>query len=301
MPPQRSTSQWSTPRLAAVAVGLVLALATGFLAGRAVGPVGAATPVAGTPASGATSFDPHGHGHGGTTSVSVPTEVGGLAVAAGGYTLVADTAPFVAGTPRSFRFRVYGQNRTPATTFAVAHDKLMHLIVVRRDLTGYQHLHPTMAPDGTWSIDLRLPEPGVWRAYADFSAVGAGGAATPVTLGIDLTAAGTYQPKALPEPARSSTVDDLTVTYEGTLAVGATHPLLFRVPAPVERYLGAYGHLVVVREGDLGYVHVHPEDQLLAGAVKFWLAAPSAGRYRMFFDFQVAGKVHTAEYTLVVR
>jgi len=56
----------------------------------------------------------------------------------------------------------------------------------------------------------------------------------------------------------------------------------------------------VVREGDLGYVHVHPEPDLLGGAVKFWLAAPSPGSYRMFFDFQRGGRVHTAEYTLVV-
>ena len=69
---------------------------------------------------------------------------------------------------------------------------------------------------------------------------------------------------------------------------------------PVEPYLGAYGHLVVLREGDLGYVHVHPEPELAGGAVKFWLAAPSPGRYRTFFDFQVAGQVHTAEFTMAI-
>ena len=294
--PKRTASQ-PPSRLVGFAVGLVVALVAGFLVGRAVGPVGT-TSAAGMPMGGAPT-DAHGHSHGGTT-VSTSTDVGGLAVAAGGYTLSADTAPFVAGTPKTFRFRVYGQNRAPVTTFAVAHDKLMHLVVVRRDLTGYQHLHPTMGQDGTWSVDLRLPEPGVWRAYADFAAVGTAGT-TAVTLGVDLTAAGAYQPKALPEPDRSSTVDGMTVTFEGTPAIGTAQALVFRVPAQVERYLGAYGHLVVLREGDLGYVHVHPEDQLLGGAVKFWLAAPSAGRYRMFFDFQVAGKVHTAEYTLVVR
>jgi hypothetical protein len=69
----------------------------------------------------------------------------------------------------------------------------------------------------------------------------------------------------------------------------------------LQRYLGTYGHLVVLREGDLGYVHVHPEERLLGGAVKFWLTAASPGRYRMFFDFQVGGRVHSAEFTLVVR
>ena len=57
---------------------------------------------------------------------------------------------------------------------------------------------------------------------------------------------------------------------------------------------------VVLREGDLGYVHVHPEPQLSNGAVKFWLSAPSPGTYRMYFDFSVGGKVSTAEFTLKV-
>nr|BFE76758.1 hypothetical protein GCM10020092_100590 [Actinoplanes digitatis] len=71
--------------------------------------------------------------------------------------------------------------------------------------------------------------------------------------------------------------------------------------AALEPYLGAFGHLVVFREGDVGYVHVHPEPRLVDGAVRFWLTAPGPGRYRMFFDFQVAGRVHTAAFTTVVR
>jgi hypothetical protein len=71
-------------------------------------------------------------------------------------------------------------------------------------------------------------------------------------------------------------------------------------PATLEPYLGSYGHLVVLREGDVGYLHVHPEAQLADGQVKFWLAAPGPGRYRMFFNFQVAGQVHTAAWSLTV-
>jgi hypothetical protein len=54
------------------------------------------------------------------------------------------------------------------------------------------------------------------------------------------------------------------------------------------------------RRGDLGYVHIHPELQLVGGKVKFWLAAPGPGTYRMFFDFQVAGRVHDAAWTVTV-
>ena len=40
-----------------------------------------------------------------------------------------------------------------------AHER-MHLIVVRRDMTGFQHLHPKLARDGTWSTPVTLPEAG---------------------------------------------------------------------------------------------------------------------------------------------
>src|SRR5439155_20180353 len=180
-----------------------------------------------------------------------------------------------------------------------------HLVVVRRDLTGYQHLHPAMAPDGTWTVPLTLPTPGVWRAFADF-VVATAGTQTAVTLGTDLAVAGTYQPAPPPAPTRASTVDGYTVSYEGTAQPASTQPLLFRVyrggqpVTDLPRYLGAYGHLVVLREGDLGYLHVHPEDQLAGGAVRFWLSVPSPGRYRAFLDFQTGGAVRTAQFTLQV-
>jgi hypothetical protein len=252
---------------------------------------------------------PHTHGAGeghadtGVTPAAA-TEAGGLAISDSGLTLVPQATTFAAGRRQPLRFHIAGPGGAPITTYAVVHDKPLHLIVVRRDLSGYQHLHPVMAADGTWSVDVTLGAPGTWRAYADFTAL-VGGTSTPVTLGVDLTVPGGYAPVALPAPARQAVTDGFTVDYQGTPIIAATQPLLVTVagaggPAALEPYLGAYGHLVVLREGDLGYVHVHPEPQLVNGAVKFWLAAPGPGRYRMFFDFQVAGKVRTAAFTTTV-
>jgi len=232
--------------------------------------------------------------------------VGGLAVTTAGLTLVPETGSLRAGRSQPYRFKISAAGGAPVTTFAVVHDKALHFVVVRRDLTGFQHLHPTMAPDGTWSIDLTLAAPGSYRAIADFAAV-VGGQQMPVTLGVDLTVAGDYRPVALPAPVPQASTDGFTISYVGTPQTGVTQPLLMTVtgpdgkPAALEPYLGAFGHLVVLREGDVGYVHVHPEPQPVDGAVKFWLAAPGPGRYRMFFDFQVAGQVHTAAFTAIVR
>lgn len=296
-------TQSSSGRVAFIVAGLVVALIGGFGLGRLTGG-DSARPTAAVAAPTVTAdhthspgAGPHNHSTGGGSGAAA----GGLEISASGYTLVPEATAFTAGRAGELAFRIVDSGQRPVTDFAVVHDKPLHLIVVRRDLTGYQHLHPTMAPDGRWSVPLTLREPGVWRAYADFTANAPAGQ-TAVTLGADLTVRGDYAPRALPEPATQATVDGFTVSYQGAPKTAAVQPLLFTVApaATLERYLGAYGHLVVVREGDLGYVHVHPEPELAGGAVKFWLAAPSPGRYRMYFDFQVAGKVHTAEFTMRV-
>jgi hypothetical protein len=254
---------------------------------------------------------PHEHGADGSVTpagdagTAAGPGVGGLAVTSAGLTLSPHTTTFPAGRAQPLRFTISGAGGAPVTTYAVVHDKPLHLIVIRRDLTGFQHLHPTMAPDGTWTVGLTLAAPGSYRAVADFTAI-VGGRPIATTLGADLTVAGNYAPVPLPAPVRQATAAGFTVGYEGTPNTGSTQPLLMTVntadgkPAVVEPYLGAFGHLVVLREGDVGYVHVHPEAQPVDGKVKFWLAAPGPGRYRMFFDFQVAGRVHTAAWTAVV-
>ena len=65
-----------------------------------------------------------------------------------------------------------------------------------------------------------------------------------------------------------------------------------------EPYLGAAGHLVALRDGDLAYLHVHPLDDEPAGPVRFAVEVPSAGLYGLFFDFQVDGQVRTARFVL---
>ncbi|MEV5206323.1 copper resistance protein CopC [Micromonospora sp. NPDC053740] len=314
-------SRLSNTHLALFVGGLVLALLAGFGLARigtsdespATG--NARQSAGGPPASGQVVSATDGHQHPAGTGphthrgddATGATLATGTTVSAGGYTLQPLERSQPSGVRADYRFRIVGTDRQPATTFAVVHDKPLHLIVVGRDLTGYQHLHPTMAPDGTWSVPLTLARPGGYRVYADFSVTAADGTQQPLVLGVDHTVPGAHSPTALPPAQAQTKAGPYTVSMTGTPTVGVTAPMHFQVsadptvPAQVEPYLGAYGHLVVVREGDLGYVHVHPEPELVDGTVKFWLTAPSSGRYRAFFDFQIAGKVHTGEFTINVQ
>jgi hypothetical protein len=314
-------------RLAAFGAVLVVTLFAGYGLGRLHNGTSVATPetvtrpagtqpaapgMAGMPGMTVDESQPHTHNADGTVTrggtpatMTMGSAVGGLSLSSGGLTLVPATTTFRPGREQTWRFKITGAGGAPVTTYAIVHDKPLHLIVIRRDLSGYQHLHPTMAPDGTWSLGLMLTAPGSYRAIADFTAV-VGGRPVATTLGTDLTVAGSYAPLTLPAPVRQVTTQNFTISYEGTPRTESTEPILITVatpdgrPATLQPYLGAFGHLVMVRDGDLGYVHVHPEAQLVDGKVKFWLAAPGPGTYRMFFDFQVAGRVRTAAWTAVV-
>jgi hypothetical protein len=223
--------------------------------------------------------------------------VRGLAVSDDGLTLRLASPTAVQGRSASLRFRIVDRDGATVRDFDVEHTKRMHVVVVRRDLTGFQHLHPTQQPDGGWSVPLTVAHPGTYRVFADFSHDG-----TAETLADDLQVDGTVRSRPLPPPVRVATADGLEVRLgEGASHAGAASTLSFTVtrdgrPVAVEDYLGAKGHLVALREGDLAFLHVHPD----ADRLRFSATFPTAGRYRLFLQVQAGGTVHTAAFTQVV-
>ncbi|RBM10757.1 hypothetical protein [Streptomyces sp. PT12] len=304
-------------RVGAFGAGIALAFGAAFGLGRVVDPVTEGEP---EPAVHAADHAPeadeghdeggdeggdeghddgHGGGHGEQAVADGP---GGLQVSERGYTLAPPTEALPAGEETDFRFRVLGPEGEPLTAYDTSHEKDMHLIVVRRDLSGFQHVHPTLGDDGTWSVPLTFEAGGTYRVFADF--VPAGDADGGLTLGADVAVAGEYAPEPLPEPARTATVDGYTVTLDGALNEGEESELTLTISrdgqpvTDLEPYLGADGHLVVLRSGDLAYLHVHPGELAGGPDITFHTRAPSAGTYRLFLDFQHEGVVRTAEFTV---
>jgi hypothetical protein len=232
-------------------------------------------------------------GHGGDAKMA-PQAVRGLAVSDGGLTLKLARTAAQAGKPFNLAFRILDRRGQTVRDFDVEHTKRMHFIVVRRDMTGFQHLHPTENRDGTWSVPVTLQDAGSYRVFADFSVNG-----KPHTLADDVTVDGTVRSQELPAPVKSVNVDGLRVTLtEGASHAGEESQLGFTVtrngqPVAVENYLGAKGHLVALRQGDLAFLHVHPDENSL----KFMATFPTAGSYRLFLQFQTEGRVHTAAFT----
>ncbi len=317
-------------RLLGFAGVLGAAFAAATLAGAALDPTDEPPGKGDTAGHGSPHSAPasaHGRGHGDVHATGAAPAAGGLAVSQDGLTLEPVRTFFTAGEPTGFAFRVLDERgQVLRDEFELESEREMHLIVVRRDTAIYQHLHPRKGPDGTWTVDLELPRAGTYRAFADFQVDG-----RQRTLATDLFAPGDFRPERLPAPATTDQAGGFDVELRThRLRPGRESQLTFVVTRggrPVddlERYLGAKGHLVALREGDLAYLHVHPTDAggphgsggdnrpgggrhdhagsaaAHGSQIAFAATFPTPGRYRLFLQFRAGGEVRTVAYTLEV-
>ncbi|CCF60937.1 hypothetical protein [Nocardia cyriacigeorgica] len=285
----------TTTKFAGFALGLAAVFGIALGVGATVGP---------EPSEPA-GHDTHAAGSGSTAGSGAADLPGGLVATEAGYTLALDNATTTTSAEAQLRFRILDEQGAPVTRYVRSHDKDLHLIVVRRDMAGFQHVHPVLDATGTWSVPLNLSRAGDYRVYADFTPEGG----EALTLGADLRVAGQYDAQPLPAPATTATVGEYTVTLDGEITPGQASKLTLSVSrngqpvTDLQPYLGAYGHLVALRASDLAYLHVHPEGEPGDGVtaagpgITFFATAPTTGDYRLFLDFQHEGVVRTAEFT----
>lgn len=247
----------------------------------------------------------------GMPGMSEPMPAGdGLAASQSGFTLVPATTTIPANGANTFAFQITGPDGAPVTQFVPEQTKLLHFYLIRSDLTGFAHLHPTTAADGTWSITLPVMSPGSWRAYTQFTAHHPGDITVSLVLSTPLAVPGEATTAPIAAASSSATVDGYTVTVSGQPTAGQEGPLgldFSRNDVPVtdlQPYLDAYAHVTAIHAGNLAFAHLHPTNPINAnhGGPKLTLesAFPASGDWRLFIEFQTAGTVHTAEMVLRV-
>ena len=300
-------------KLAAFGVTLAVLFGGGAIAGGAIDPdrdepreahPGAAQDEQHDAASAST----HNETTGAHDGAKADHPVRGLAVAENGLRLAVEDTELGRGRAEELRFRILDDAGRTVRDFDVEHEKRMHLIIARRDLTGFQHLHPEQQPDGSWKTTLELDDAGSYRVFADFST-----SDEAFTLAGDLRVDGEAELRPLP-PATPTSVSD--GGYDVRLDAGTARPgreadLRFTITKDgrtvhTEPYLGAGGHLVALREGDLAFLHVHPtehghgDEKRTAehdDAIGFAATFPTEGRYRLFLQFKHEGRVQTVAFT----
>jgi hypothetical protein len=254
------------------------------------------------------------------------------------YDLEFSTSPTVVkpGAKATWRFRVFHPGTgAPITRFEPVHERQFHLFVISQDMEHFQHIHPELAADGTWTIDVTLPRAGYYKVLSDFLPSGGASqfiARAVVTAGY---AGDLEESRALlrPDVTATKVVDDITATVSydpapfiaglyGHLTFHLTDTATGRPITDLQTYLGAFGHTLIMSEDMIDYVHAHPLDivpgsdednpefvippgadlEALRGGpeVTFDGLMPRPGRYRAWTQFRRNDTLHTFVSTFEV-
>lgn len=222
--------------------------------------------------------------------------------------------------PTLYSFKVVDEQGNVLKEYDTVHEKIMHFIVVRKDLANFQHVHPDFnSATGEFTLSsLVFPSDGGYRLFADFtpatSQIGGANMKLPVTISEDVNVGnlGNYKQQEIGDTTSTKTFDGYQFNLSRTpeqLATGREFTLTYTVTQngkavkDLEKYLGALGHGVILHEGNLQFIHAHPTEDPTkpqTGKVNFVVDFPEAGKYKVFTQFQKDGKVITTDFVVSV-
>lgn len=260
----------------------------------------------------------------GTCSICGMTLVPGDPMATADYPVKVTTEPRVVkpGQKIKFTFTVtHPLTGEKIKEFGEVHDRVYHLFIVSRDMTQFFHIHPTLEKDGTLTVEEVLPIAGQYVLFSDFMPVGGG----PQLVMTPLVTAGfegdvlSQLPNLKPDTTFVKKANGTTVELQiepAKLIAGeeADIPIHFsdeKSEQPVkdlQRYLGAFGHAMMLSEDMTEHVHAHPEEMLEGTTVVegggpdlvFHALFPKPGNYRIWLQFQRNNVLSTIPFTVRV-
>ncbi len=188
--------------------------------------------------------------------------------------------------------------------FSIVHERPMHLFIVGDGLSYFAHEHPEPQRDGVFMLDVHLPKAGPYMAIAEFLPEGA----TPQTFQQLFTTGEAFGRPANPAvDGAPKIVDGMRVSLDSSqVKAGGAKPLTFRIEDPasgapagdLEPYLGATAHLLIVSVDLTEAIHGHPTGDGHGPPVTFAPLLPRAGRYKVWIQFQRAGRISTASFVI---
>ncbi len=212
----------------------------------------------------------------------------------------------------------------PVNDLQLEHQRLLHLIVVSDDLAFFDHVHPTRVGQGQFRLQYRFPTSGPYHLFVDFVSAAAG----PQHASVPLVVAGPAPPPVALDQG-PLTVDASNAHVELSVdpwppRVGQPTRLTFHLTQEgrpldmLEPYLGVAGHLVAVSQDLQEYVHTHPGEHPMGGAmedmempmapagahfgpdVTFTLTFQRPGLHKVWGQFSLDGDTFTAPFVLSV-
>lgn len=231
-----------------------------------------------------------------------------MPTAEGAIVVTTEPTPPKAGEPADLKLMIHEPDGTMVEKFDELHTKLVHLIIIRKELDEFAHVHPEIDASGNMTVAHQFRVGGEYLLFADYQPAGKDPAAAKGRLKVS--------GNSPPAPQLTPNVPG-TVAGEGLGArielkdarAGESAMVKFQVLDEEEKpvddlqpYLGAMGHLVIVSADGNEYVHAHPMNEKAApgGAVEFMAHFPTAGVYKGWGQFQRWDTTYTVPFVVEV-
>ena len=187
----------------------------------------------------------------------------------------------------------------PVKKFNVVHEKLFHAFIVSEDLQFFAHEHPLWMNDA-FQYDITLPKTGMYRILGDFYPEGA----TPQLIAKTIFVAGPPS-RLVPLTRDYSAKNGENLKVELTTApaqpvAGMNTQMRFKITPGegLEKYLGAWGHMLAASDDLIDMIHTHPFIADGAPEMQFDVTLPRARAYRIWVQFQRHGVVNTVHFDI---
>lgn len=204
------------------------------------------------------------------------------------------------------------ENGNLVKQFSTIHKELMHLVIVSNNLQHFDHIHPELVGKGRFEADTRLPFGGEYTFFSDYQREGLSEEMSVLRQSIDGEPA---SEQSVDTTVRSRIVEGTKISLricnsserfsnssENEVRAGSEATLQFSLRRSdsdeaiqdLQTYLGAIGHLVIVRQSTANppvltrddYIHVHADSEKEDGRVDFTVCFPGPGAYKMWGEFK---------------
>lgn len=186
--------------------------------------------------------------------------------------------------------------------FNLVHEQLFHAFIVSEDLQVFVHDHPVWR-NNAFEYDMAFPKPGMYRILGDFYPEGATPQLAATTIFVEGAAPNTAQITRDYSPKNAENIRVQIVTNPAQPVAGMNTQIRFTV-APgdgLEKYLGAWGHLLAASDDLIDMVHTHPFLSDGSPEMQFDLTFARPRTYRIWVQFQRKGIVNTAHFDIPVK
>ncbi|MEO7660725.1 MAG: hypothetical protein ABIV48_14010, partial [Pyrinomonadaceae bacterium] len=250
-----------------------------------------------------------------------------------------EPAQVEAGKQANFVFTLKDKAGNIVKDLQVVHEKPMHLLIVSNDLAEFYHIHPEPSSDGTFRVEHTFLNGGDYKLYADFTPQNSHQVVEKLDLKVAGTARAKTALVADAKLEKAVDGLKVTMKPSVAIKAGQELTLDFaafdsatgKPAADLENYLGELAHFVIISEDLVDFVHAHPmakgesmdgmkmegqedhnadghshgeekktDKKYLGYEVSAHTTFPRAGMYKLWAQFQRAGKIITVPFIVDV-